>query len=703
MKYDEQNTIHIHKDLNFIVKAYQSEHGFDGFDQYRDILDKFNIITENTRDVFWIIDSKTLKFTFITPSVRYLTGYTVEEAMNQSLFETISPSYYSSITETINERIISFFAGDETQKTKFDEIEQLCKDGSYKWVEISTSFILDSSHKLVALFGVSRDITKRKELEKKIARENEYKTTLNRIKESNKRFQNITNEITDYMYSVKVENGKTIQTIHTDQCYIITGYTKEEISIDTYLWINMVHENDRDTVKQMAENAQKGIKTEPLEHRNYHKNGSLKWILNTIVIRYDLNGLMSGYDGLIKDITQNKEFEEKLIYTALVLENISDAVISTDCQHTIKSWNKAAEKIYGWKAVEIIGTEIFKLFSDSHGFKKNLFPDIELSISKDNIWKGDVRQITLSGNTINVLMTVSNVIHNDKVIGFMYVCNDITEKKLNDEKNKLMEENLIQIDKMSSIGLLASGSAHEINNPNQYIMTNIEILSEIWGNVRPILEEYYVNNGDFYIAGLSYNEVKESIEGMYGNILKSSYNIKHIIDELKLYIRNDQFACNEYSDLNMIVLSSIELLSSIVKSYTEIIDLRLSDSKLLINCNFKRIEQVLINLIQNAYQALSDESGTICISTGYNENGSIFVRIQDNGCGMDESALKKLTIPFNTTKKNTGGSGLGIYVSRNIIQTYKGTLEYKSVLGEGTTVTVSFPLHCEEVNRGSKE
>ena len=172
------------------------------------------------------------------------------------------------------------------------------------------------------------------------------------------------------MYSVKVENGKTIQTIHTDQCYIITGYTKEEISIDRYLWINMVHENELGTkekdFKLMAENAQKGIKTEPLEHRNYHKNGSLKWILNTIVIRYDLNGLMSGYDGLIKDITQNKEFEEKLIYTALVLENISDAVISTDCQHTIKSWNKAAEKIYGWKAVEIIGTEIFKLFSDSH-------------------------------------------------------------------------------------------------------------------------------------------------------------------------------------------------------------------------------------------------------------------------------------------------------------------------------------------------
>lgn len=131
------------------------------------------------------------------------------------------------------------------------------------------------------------------------------------LKAQELRYMKLLHAVTDYIYMVQVEDGRPVKTIHGPACISVTGYTTEDYDNDPFLWIKMVYEEDRDLVRAQANTVLSGADVQPLEHRIIHKDGSLRWVRNTPVPRYEGNRLVA-YDGLIADITERKEAEALL-------------------------------------------------------------------------------------------------------------------------------------------------------------------------------------------------------------------------------------------------------------------------------------------------------------------------------------------------------------------------------------------------------
>ncbi len=132
------------------------------------------------------------------------------------------------------------------------------------------------------------------------------------LKESEERYRRITDAITDYIYTVIVEGGKPVRTVHSEACVAVTGYTTAEFDSDTYLWINIVVEEDRELVRQHAEKVYSLKHPQSIEHRLIRKDGVLSWVENTIVPRSGPDGNLISYDGIVRDITERKNAEKEL-------------------------------------------------------------------------------------------------------------------------------------------------------------------------------------------------------------------------------------------------------------------------------------------------------------------------------------------------------------------------------------------------------
>jgi PAS domain S-box-containing protein len=180
------------------------------------------------------------------------------------------------------------------------------------------------------------------------------------VRESEERYRRLTMAVTDYIYSVRIEDGCPVETVHGPACVAVTGYSAEDFANDPYLWINMVHEDDRNAVKDQADEVIAGRKVKPLEHRIIRKDGALRWVSNTAVPNSDIQGTLRFYDGLIRDITERKQAEEALRESEanyrLLFSAESDAIIVVDADTMeIVDANAAATEFYGYKLEELLG------------------------------------------------------------------------------------------------------------------------------------------------------------------------------------------------------------------------------------------------------------------------------------------------------------------------------------------------------------
>jgi signal transduction histidine kinase len=260
-----------------------------------------------------------------------------------------------------------------------------------------------------------------------------------------------------------------------------------------------------------------------------------------------------------------------------------------------------------------------------------------------------------------------------------------------EEQLRLQQEQLIHADKLISLGTLVAGVAHEINNPNNAIMLTSETGSEMWKGFLTVLDEYYDALDNVSVGGLSLDEMKEEIGKSFKRILRSSRRIKFIVEELKKFSRKDAGAPLEEIDINTLIRSSISLVENKIKKSTQNFHVSYGENIPIFEGNYQRLEQVLVNLIQNACDALSDAIQGISISTAYdNQTREIIITVKDEGAGMDKETLKRVFDPFYTTKRANGGTGLGLAVSANIVKEHNGSLTFTSTPGKGTTACLVF-------------
>jgi len=270
---------------------------------------------------------------------------------------------------------------------------------------------------------------------------------------------------------------------------------------------------------------------------------------------------------------------------------------------------------------------------------------------------------------------------------------EIVERKRAASESEAKQQQLIQADKMATLGVLVSGVAHEINNPTGLILLNIPILNKVFQVVQDSLDEQYSTSGDFMIGGMKYSVLKKQLPRMLDEMQDSANRIKRIVADLKDFARMETSHINEQVDINRVVETSTRLLNSTIKKFTDNFSLNCAPDLPLVSGNVQRLEQVLVNLIMNGCQALSDRGKRVSVTTKYDASRKeILVIVDDQGIGINDAHISHILDPFFTTKRNEGGTGLGLSVSAGIVKDHNGQLVFDSSPSKGTRATLSLPV-----------
>jgi signal transduction histidine kinase len=255
----------------------------------------------------------------------------------------------------------------------------------------------------------------------------------------------------------------------------------------------------------------------------------------------------------------------------------------------------------------------------------------------------------------------------------------------------LREQQLRQADKMVSLGILVSGVAHEINNPNGLIALNLGLLAEVWEKALPVLDEYHAQYGDFSLGLMNYSELRDQLPLILADAAAGSDRIRAIVDDLKGFSRQSEERLDEPVDVNQVVQSSINLVSSHLKKATHHLNVELGADLPVVHGNGRRLEQVLINLLLNACDALEGPQDSIGVRTMVSAEGQAIIEVADTGRGIAAEDLPRIMDPFFTTRRSAGGTGLGLSVSAGIIDEHGGQLTFESIQGQGTTARILLP------------
>ncbi|HSW64152.1 MAG TPA: ATP-binding protein [Dissulfurispiraceae bacterium] len=269
---------------------------------------------------------------------------------------------------------------------------------------------------------------------------------------------------------------------------------------------------------------------------------------------------------------------------------------------------------------------------------------------------------------------------------------DIGEEIRLKEEMRFRQAQLIHANKMGALGMLVSSVAHEISNPNNFIMHNIQILAETWKDALPIVREYYQEHGDYYVGGIPLSEFNEVIPRLAYGIHDGSERIRRIVENLREFVRSDRSRLDDSIDLSVVVANAVALMQAEIARNTGAFEVLCGDSIPCIRGSAQKLEQVVINLVLNALQSLSHREQRVCIAVSHDAGlDQVVLSVSDEGIGMTEQVKSRILEPFYSTKLERGGTGLGLYISHSIIREHKGAVFFTSEPGSGTTVTVRLP------------
>jgi PAS domain S-box-containing protein len=502
--------------------------------------------------------------------------------------------HLSDPREAIGKTDFDFFARDHAQEA-FEEEEKIIRtgeplvgklekevtqDGQSTWLITTKMPVRDSAGKVVGTFGISKDIS-------------EIKRAEEALRASEERYRGLLESVMDYHYTVRLDNGPMVATLHGDGCQAVTGYSRQEYEADPSLWARMIHPDDIAMVLGKLDQLVAGGAAEAVEHRILHKDGSVRWIRNTPTPHFDERGRLYSYDGVVSDITERKEAEVQL-----------------------RSANARLREL--------------------------------------------VAELTESHRALQ-------------------------EAQLD----------LIDAAKMRSLGQLAAGIAHEVKNPLAILLMGVNCLTEPCRQI-------------------------PSTHGILQEMEAAIARANTIITELLDFSSSKKLELTE-CDLNTIVLHSLDYVRHILVQGKITVVRGLASGLPSVLADAAKMEQVLINLFTNACHAMPT-GGTLTVNTllrtlhphevgreSSDRSGLrldageevLSVEVHDTGSGIPEDKLSRIFDPFFSTKPVGKGTGLGLAVTRNIIELHGGRIEIRNRPEGG--VTVALTLRCGAAREHSSQ
>jgi len=456
---------------------------------------------------------------------------------------------------------------------------------------------------------------------------------------------------------VAITNAQGKITYVNDKLLDISGYEEYELIGQDHNMLNSGY-HSKEFFKDLWKTVGEG-KVWKGEVRNQKKDGSYYWVDTTIVPFLNKKGKPYQYIAIRTDITDRKETEQQLKETVKEVQDIqfaldqSTIVAITNEKGIIKNVNDKFCEISMYRRDELIGEDHSILNSGYHD--KDFFKQLWRTIGSGEVWKGEVRNKAKDGSYYWVDTTIVPFMKpNGKPYQYLAIRNDITERKKT-------EEVLRRQDKLSAVGQLAAGVAHEIRNP----------LTSVRG----------------YAEFLQLDEEDTERSELLGIITEEIERVNDIVEDFMMLAKPKEVQLGTKNIIPMIE-HVIQLLDYTARKAKVQVTFDCPVDRVMVNCDEGRLKQVFLNFIKNAIEA-TPKNGEVNVSCEIDKE-DIHIFIKDTGVGISKEQLNKIGEPFYTTKE--GGNGLGLMVSFQIIESHNGKVMVESEQNEGTTFQVTLPV-----------
>lgn len=517
-----------------------------------------------------------------------------------------------------------------------------------------TEMPLQNPDQTVSKLAIFRDISRRKQREAQ-------------LRASEERYRNLFENVAVGVY-ISSKEGKFLDA--NPALLDMLGYdSKEEfleIDITTDLY---VRPDDRRKFQQLIERDGR-VRDYELEFKR--KDGTSIFVMLTSHVRYDSQGHVIGYEGMVVDQTQHYQMEKQIKeahdFLNKIVQSSPNPIMAADLKGNIIIWNRAAEETLGYPASETIGKmhitriypegvahKIMKMIrSPEHGGAGMLRAHPMLYVRRD----GEIIDGTLSAAMIyddegNEVATVGSFV-------------DMTERIEMERTLRNTQEQLLQSEKLAAMGKLTSQIAHELNNPLYGIMNTLELLKS----------EITPENKRRKLLDMSLSE---------------TVRLAEMLKKMLSFSKPDQEEKHVF-DINTIIDELLMLHEKQLQEHSIKIESELDDTIEPVYASRNQMRQVMLNMISNARDAMA-EGGTLTFKT-YQKDGMVCIDVSDTGHGINEEDLHKIFESFFTTKSSIKGVGLGLSVCYGFVREHGGDINADSKPGEGTTFTICLPRHA---------
>ena len=622
----------------------------------------YRLLADNATDVIWTLDLRTRRFTYLSPSVERLRGFTVEEGLGEPMEQSLSPESLAKVLGVLSR------VGTPQEEDPHAGMYYLrCKDGSMKPVDMTTTFLRDESGRPVQVLGVSRDATNRVKAE-------------TALRESEERYRKLITELPVGIFHATSRDGCTFLNAAGQQ---LIGLTESEALGRG--WAQLLQPDDAANISSLWADitAMKGAFNR--EYQLVRKDGQDTWVKAWVAESPGSGPGGEALVGALVDITRQKAAEAALRESEdlhrTVVAHMAEGVIVKDASGSVLTMNPAAREILGPIAKEMLATAAIvpalrMTREDSSPLPPDEFPEaVALRTGAPQfarvvgVVKADDSISWIRGNTIPLKDDEG------RVTRLVSTISDISERRT-------LREKLTVAARISAMGTLVGGVAHEINNPLAGAMASNAFVSETLRDLRA-----FVGSGKPLDSDVLNRRLDELVE-VIGDAQEGAKRIASIVRNLAIFGRPD--AKRVPVRLQTIIESSVQRLPAEVRARATV---RVEPGEpLKVMASTDQLEQALVNLVTNAVLAIPEgRTGEVTIRFGTDNKGMHHVEILDNGAGIELEVLERIFDPFFTTRDVGLGMGLGLPICYAIVMAHGGSLTVKSVAGKGSTFRVELP------------
>jgi len=628
---------------------------------------QYRVLADNATDIIWILDLARLKFDYVSPSVERMRGFSPQEAMSLSLEETLAPPSLEEVTRILTEELSrDGRAGVDPYRSRIIQIQESHKDGSYGWAEVKVSFMRDADGRPTAVMGVTRDIAERMAMEAARA-------------ESEAKYRNLFINGMD-LVCVHDLDGNLLETnLPYKQQY---GWGQKDI--DGMNLRDLVPSHLQPEVDRYLERiVRKGSDQGYLE--GLTKNGSdvILEYRNTLI--YDADGRPKAVQGAARDVTEKigaeralRESEEK--YRELV-QHAPAGIYEFDLENMcFASVNDVMCEYMGYTREEFLNLDPYQIIAEESRETAAKVLDAVFA-GKTNPDPVEYKIRGKNGREFWVLVNSKIFFRKGVPVRSMSVVHDLTVVRQAQEEKRKLEIQLQNAQKLESLGTLAGGVAHDLNNILSGIVSYPELLLLDLAPDSPLREPLQA-------------------------IKASGEKAAEIVQDLLTLARRG-VAAKKVTNLNHIAsdfLKSPEYRNLVSSNGRITVDTHLAPDTLNMAGSPLHLSKTLMNLVSNAVDAMPS-GGAITIATGNYYIDAVYsgyetipegeyavLKVRDQGIGMSAADLTRIFEPFYT-KKSMGrsGTGLGMSVVWGTVKDHDGFIDIDSEEGRGTTFTLFFP------------